>query len=126
MTRLLYRCLIALHPPAFRRQFGPEMELNFDESGRDLRLFGDILTSLLRQWVLRSRIWVFAVALVGAFIPFALGFGALRLARPWFFFTATSKESLVMVMALIAVTAVAGTLLLSIAWFRFSRRRLRA
>ena len=30
MSRFLYRCLISLHPPAFREQFAGEMQWIFD------------------------------------------------------------------------------------------------
>lgn len=67
MTRLLYRFLILLHPSGFKDQFGAEMLSVFDESvGRPtLPLLSDGLVSLLRQWLLRSRMWKFAA---GAFL----------------------------------------------------------
>jgi len=55
--RSLYRLLIRLHPPAFRRRFEDEMLLIFDEtvaSGQSTALLlGDALVSLFRRWVLR-------------------------------------------------------------------------
>lgn len=67
MTRLLYRCLILLHPSWFKDQFGDEMLCIFDESPQreTLPLLGDGLVSLIRQWLLRSRVWKFAA---GAFL----------------------------------------------------------
>jgi len=59
LSRSLYRCLVQLHPPAFRRRFAPEMLWIFDEiADRDARieLFSDALMSLARQWVVRVAI----------------------------------------------------------------------
>jgi D-alanyl-D-alanine carboxypeptidase len=59
LSRFLYRCLVQLHPPAFRRQFAPEMLWIFDEvADREARveLFTDAFISLARQWVVRSVI----------------------------------------------------------------------
>ena len=65
MSRFLYRCLVQLHPPAFRRQFAPEMLWIFDEiADHDARveLFTDAFTSLARQWVVR---WAIQKLLIG-------------------------------------------------------------
>ena len=59
LSRSLYRCLVQLHPPAFRRRFAPEMFWIFDEiADHDARveLFTDALISLARQWVVRVAI----------------------------------------------------------------------
>ncbi|HEY2821236.1 MAG TPA: serine hydrolase domain-containing protein [Candidatus Acidoferrum sp.] len=59
LSRSLYRCLVQLHPPAFRQRFAPEMLWIFDEvADHDARveLFADALTSLARQWIVRSVI----------------------------------------------------------------------
>jgi hypothetical protein len=67
MSRFLYRCLVQLHPPAFRRQFAPEMLWIFDEvADREARveLFSDAFTSLARQWVVR---WAIQKLLIGEF-----------------------------------------------------------
>jgi hypothetical protein len=123
MKRLLYRCLIAAHPPAFRRQFGPEMELIFDESDGPARLFVDGVVSILRQWLFRTKLWIIPVSAIGAVIPFLIGGYFLRLTENLFFFTAPNPESFIVVTALIALMAISLTLALSIAWFRYSRRR---
>ena len=57
LSRSLYRCLVQLHPPAFRQRFAPEMLWIFDEvADHDARveLFADAITSLARQWIVRS------------------------------------------------------------------------
>jgi hypothetical protein len=69
MSRLLYRGLLWLHPPAFRRQFAVEMFGIFEDAlaaEGAAALVLDGLVSLLRQWVLRSGLWKVATAGVGA------------------------------------------------------------
>jgi len=69
--RTLYQCLLLLHPPVFRRRFGPEMLLIFEEAVRSsgaLSLFLDGFVSLARQWVLRAGTWKLAAAVLGACI----------------------------------------------------------
>lgn len=59
VQRFVYRCLLQMHPPAFRRRFATEMLWIFDEIGANNgtgRLFADGMASLARQWVLRSGI----------------------------------------------------------------------
>jgi D-alanyl-D-alanine carboxypeptidase len=56
--RVAYRCLVRLHPRVFREQFGLEMMWIFEQAAEThgaLRLFGDGVVSLLRQWILRPR-----------------------------------------------------------------------
>jgi hypothetical protein len=68
MTRSLYRSLLWLHPPAFRRQFAGEMLWIFDQAAPaegSLRLMLDGVLSLLRQWVLGCGAWK---ALAGALV----------------------------------------------------------
>lgn len=78
MMRLLYQCLLMLHPPEFRRRFSLEMLCIFDhatasKSNRALPLFFDAFVSLIRQWLLRSGSWRLPVAAVGLFAQLALG-----------------------------------------------------
>lgn len=133
----LYRVLVALHPGAFRLQFGQEMELIFEESGLPPRLLLDVLISLGRQWLLRTQVWIFALAAVGGLIPLALGFGFLRLVggrlrvapmplRPRTVaphVSASITEPFVMLTAVIAVMFISGTMILAIAWFGYSQQR---
>lgn len=63
MFRYLYRCLLGLHPFAFREQFGAEMLCIYDDAspaGGALLLLADAFQSLVRQWVLRSGAWKMA------------------------------------------------------------------
>ena len=140
--KLLYRGMVTLHPPAFRRQFGSEMELIFDESGRPPQLLADVFLSLVRQWFLRSQIWIFALAAIGGFIPFALGFGFLNMILRWFGVNPTVNphvhaavirtvsepvsEPFIMITATIAVMFISGTMCFAISWFRYSQRRRKA
>jgi len=60
MLRSLYRCLLGLHPPGFRKRFAEEMLSIFDQStGRAaaFRLLMDGFVSLGRQWALRPEFW---------------------------------------------------------------------
>src|SRR4051812_23710236 len=80
MSRFLYRCLISLHPPAFREQFAGEMQWIFEEAAERegvAPLFVDAFVSLARQWVLRTELWKVAVALIGGFLQVAWGVAAL-------------------------------------------------
>lgn len=54
MIRILYRCLLHLHPPSFRGRFAEEMTAIFDEAP-SIRFLGDALLSLIRQWLLRPQ-----------------------------------------------------------------------
>jgi hypothetical protein len=76
VNRLLYRCLLWLHPPSFRREFSAEMLWIFDESvaGSGARiLLSDALRSLTRQWVLRSGSWKIVLAVSLAMFQLTLG-----------------------------------------------------
>ncbi|HEY2013793.1 MAG TPA: hypothetical protein VGH38_09850 [Bryobacteraceae bacterium] len=69
MTRSLYRSLLWLHPPAFRREFAGEMLWIFDEAlvgEGPLRLILDGFFSLLRQWVIGCGAWKIFAAIAGA------------------------------------------------------------
>ena len=78
MTRTLYRWLVGLHPPAFRLRFGEELLWIFDESSiasGAAPLLYDAFISLLRQWLVRSEMWKWAVAGIAGAVPFLIGFG---------------------------------------------------
>jgi hypothetical protein len=84
MIRILYRLLLALHPPAFRRQFAGEMLWIFDETRGTAAagmLMSDAMISLARQWLLRSGAWKLALAGAGAVIQITLGGLGLGLFR---------------------------------------------
>jgi len=76
MTRILYKCLAQMHPPAFRRQFAAEMLWIFDEmaaSAGAIYLCWDCFVSLARQWLLRAGAWKLAVAVAGACVQVTVG-----------------------------------------------------
>jgi hypothetical protein len=85
MTRTLYRWLICLHPPAFRLRFEEELLWIFDESlhssGASL-LFYDAAISLLRQWVMRSGMWKWALGGIAGALPILIGFGSFLFPFP--------------------------------------------
>jgi len=77
MTRALYRSLVQLHPPAFRREFGDEMVSIFDEAAKvdgAGRLFADGVLSLGRQWLVRAGTWKVAVAAMAGFAEILLAY----------------------------------------------------
>ena len=60
MLRSLYRCVLQLHPPGFRKRFADEMLSIFDASAGKppaVKLLADGLMSLMRQWTLRPEFW---------------------------------------------------------------------
>ncbi len=71
----VYRGLLWLHPPAFRREFAGEMLWIFEESAPlDVApLLADGVLSLLRQWLLRSEQWKLVAALVGGALEVTAG-----------------------------------------------------
>ena len=75
MIRLLYRILLYLHPPAFRRQFAAGMLWIFDETSDVAAwiLLADALASLARQWLLRSGLWKLLAAGAGGLLQITLG-----------------------------------------------------
>jgi hypothetical protein len=84
MMRTLYKYLVRMHPPAFRRQFAAEMLCIFDEAAESSGvqwLCFDCLVSLVRQWVLRSGSWKPAVAVMAALLQIVAG-GFIWL-TPW-------------------------------------------
>jgi hypothetical protein len=81
--RASYRCLIWLHPPAFRRQFAEEMIWIFDEAAGTCgaaSLLADASVSLLRQWLLRSELWRGVAAVAGGMVSLVVAFGSFI---PW-------------------------------------------
>lgn len=78
MVRRLYRCLVWLHPAAFRLRFEEEILWIFDEASDGwgaASLLRDASISLLRQRLLRSQLWKWLVAGIAAVVPPILVFG---------------------------------------------------
>jgi hypothetical protein len=81
---VLYRWLLWLHPPAFRREFAGEMLWIFEEASSEgvAPLFADGVISLLRQWLRRTGPWKLAAALAGGMVEVtAGGLGGLMFGR---------------------------------------------
>jgi hypothetical protein len=79
MTRVLYRCLVGLHPPAFRLRFEEELLWIFDESSvvsGGAPLLYDAAISLLRQWIMRSGMWKWVVGGIAGVVYLLIGFGS--------------------------------------------------
>ena len=85
MTRTLYGWLICLHPPVFRQRFEDELLWIFDESSdasSAAPLLYDAAVSLLRQWVLRSGLWKWALGGIAGALPVLIGFGSFLFPFP--------------------------------------------
>src|SRR5690349_2825296 len=68
MKRSVYRSVLWLHPPAFRREFAGEMLWIFDEAAAEqgsAGLIADAARSVLRQWI-ASGLWKVVLALAAA------------------------------------------------------------
>jgi hypothetical protein len=129
MTRTLYRCLLTLHPPAFRREFSSEMLCIFEEAGPSPSLFADALLSLTRQWLLRTGWWKFAVIIAGTLFQMGIG-GILWLSFGKFpgptGLPVDQHPELAAMMRLGVVVALGllGSVLLLVFWWRALARRI--
>ena len=59
VSRIIYQCVLGLHPPEFQREFADEMLWIFDQVAQKqstLPLFADGVLSLARQWLVRGVI----------------------------------------------------------------------
>ena len=135
MMRGLYRCLIWIHPPVFRREFAAEMLWIYDETAETdgaVRLFLDGLVSVARQWLVRSGCWKIIAALVGGLLPIAFG-SALMLSIGEYGgiaysvrrLSAVENPELAALIHLVALTAmglVAAVMFLVFWWRRLARR----
>ena len=131
MTRTLYRCLVWMHPPVFRREFAGEMLWIYDEAAQSesvAPLLLDGFVSLARQWLLRSGCWKLLAALAGALFQVSIG-GALLFSigrlqsgpSP----SAAENPELAAMMRLAAFTAVglvAAVVFLVFWWRKLARR----
>lgn len=69
MIRPLYRVILWMHPPAFRRRFAEQMLSIFDEEtieSSSFYLVLDGLRSLVLQWLWRTDTWKVFIAICGA------------------------------------------------------------
>jgi hypothetical protein len=118
MTRALYRVALWLHPPAFRRQYAEEMLWIFDEfaaENGEFSLVRDVLVSLLRQWFVRSRLWLVPMALAGALFTVLAGNAALHaLFHRLIVRRAESPQELFLFTVALALITVAFTLIAAV------------
>ena len=71
MRRAAYRALLALHPPAFRRQFADELMWVFDQAEQDHETSGfcfDMALSLARHWFRERLVWAVGGAITGGML----------------------------------------------------------
>jgi hypothetical protein len=83
IMRGMYRCLVWLHPAAFRQLYAEEMLWIFDEATDTwgpVSLLADAGISLIRQWLMRSELWIGAAAFIGGILPLVIAFGSFI---PW-------------------------------------------
>lgn len=126
MIRLLYRLLVLLHPRAFARRFGEEMLWIFDQQP-SARLIEDVALSLLRQWVARTYLWIYAAAIAGAGLTMSVGL-RIRVGLPNQLraVKSTATGDVFILLALAAFLTVAITAIGCVAWFQITRRLRRA
>lgn len=83
MVRGVYRCLVRLHPSAFRLRFQDEMLWIFEEGGNTFgraSLIRDAVASLFRQWLRNPNVWKWIAASAGGILLLAIAFGSFL---PW-------------------------------------------
>ncbi len=124
MRRATYRVLLALHPPAFRRQFAGEMLWVFDQADQDGQASGfciDMSRSLLRHWFRQPLLWSVTGAVAGSVLMLVWMSAAAPLVR------AHKSPSIEMdnlvVIAVGSLIAISLTLIATVALFHSMRRR---
>ncbi len=124
MRRATYRVLLALHPPAFRRQFVGEMLWVFDEAQRDRETSGfcfDVARSLLRRWLRERLLWTVSGAAAGGVLMIMWMSAMTPLARAHR--SPTIEMDNLLVIAVGSVIAISLTLITTVALFHSMRRR---
>jgi hypothetical protein len=127
VTRALYRTILWLHPPAFRKQYAGEMLWIYDQfalEGSTSTLMSDAVVSLLRQWLVRSRLWMVSAALAGAMLTILSGnallhfiFSRIRMRE------AASPQELFLFTVALSLLTVAFTLIAAVLPVLRARRR---
>jgi hypothetical protein len=128
VTRRLYCGLVRIHPPAFRREFGPEMLWIYDQAAPETggaALFLDALMSLARQWLLRSGFWKILAAVAGGAIQVSFAGALIHGVRRFQTTAALPPEmaGLMRLIVLITVGLLAAVMFLVFWWRTLSRRR---
>jgi hypothetical protein len=124
MRRATYRVLLALHPPAFRRQFAGEMLWVFDRADGEGDASGfceDLAGSLLRHWLRQPMLWTIAGAAAGGVLMLMWMSATASLVRPHR--SPTIEMDNLLVIAVVSVIAISLTLITTVALFHSMRRR---
>ncbi len=129
MIRAVYRALVWMHPPAFRREFSGEMLWIYDEGGASLGvvpLLLDGVVSLGRQWFLRSGSWKYGAGMLAALLQATFWSAVVsHIGHSHKTLRAVEDPELAAVMRIGAVTAVglfAAVICLVFWWRRLVRR----
>jgi hypothetical protein len=123
MRRATYRTLLALHPPAFRRQFAGEMVWVFDQAAQDRETSGfcfDVALSLARHWLRERLVWTVSGAIAGGLLLiFWMSATAPRIRAKW---SVIEMDDLIL-LALGSLLTISLTLIATVALFQSTRRR---
>jgi len=127
MRKRLYYSLVRIHPPSFRREFGPEMLWIYDQAALETggaALFLDAQISLARQWLLRSGCWKILAAVAGGVLQVSFA-GALMHGVRRFQTAALPPElgGLMRLIVLVTVGLLAAVMFLVFWWRMLSRRK---
>ncbi|MBV8842271.1 MAG: hypothetical protein JO307_05610 [Bryobacterales bacterium] len=123
MTRTLYRALLLLHPPTFRRRFAGEMLCVFDDACAQSAAAGfcmSIALSLFRRWFRHPVLWRTTGAIAGGVVTLLPGIANSRLR----FRAAAPLSSEILIVLIVGVlTAILATLIITVTLFHNVRRR---
>ncbi|MBV9397495.1 MAG: hypothetical protein JO062_05930 [Bryobacterales bacterium] len=123
MTRTLYRALLLLHPPAFRRRFAGEMLCVFDDAYAQSAAGGfciSIALSLFRHWFRHPVLWRTTGAIAGGVVTLLPGIANSRIR----FRAAAPLSSEILIVLIVGVlTAILATLIITVTLFHNVRRR---
>jgi hypothetical protein len=95
VSRGIYRALLCLHPPAFRRRFADEMLWIYDQAAPDqgaASLVTDGCVSVIRQWLTNSGAWTIAVGAIGGLLELLMA-GSLIMGPPQRTYPATPSAA---------------------------------
>jgi hypothetical protein len=86
-------------------------------------LMGDLIRSLLRQWLVEEHAWTYAAALLGGFGTLYIGVHLqVPVPRRLRAIPAESPEAFFVVSATVSLLAILVTTIACIAWFRLAKR----
>ncbi len=133
MTRSLFKGLLWIHPPAFRKQFAAEMIWIYDEAALEssgAAFVGDAAISLLRQWFLRTALWKVLAAIAGGALELRVAFGFVhtvtRFSTPSAFSAVNPELSALMQLIALVTLGLLSAVILLVFWWRSMQRRIGA